>query len=1088
MNRIPLIASFGIALFCSLSAEARPVRMAAVPALTPDGATLVFEWQEDLWSVASTGGVARALTRHEGQDRYPVISSDGKQIAFMSNRDGTFQTYVMPLGGGEAKQVTFHSEGAAPQDWYPDNARLLVRGTRDSGEFMPHRFITVDTRERLAEEVLFDDNGDQGRWSPDGSQLLFMRDGANLYRRNYRGSGAATLWLFDPRANSFEKVASADGDCRSPLWRPDGKGFYFVNDASGCANIWEKEVKSGKAKQRTFFTDYSVIMPVLSRDGSTMVFRKGFDFYRWKTSGDAAPIQISVEAPIDEPASSTRRITSQRVENQIGQGTTAFTSDGKQIAFSSCGHIWLMDTQVKDPVALAEDLRAYDTSPVFSPDERTLFFLRDTGERSNVWKAKRANEKIPWWENHDFVISPVTDDEQGRTGLSIDPTGRKLAWQCKPGELWVSDLDGKNSHRIIQSPAEVGFDWSPDGKWFVCSIQDSDDNRDVWIYSVDGGTKPYNVSRHPNWDGSAAWSPDGRCIAYIGRTYDNDIDIHYVWLRLADDGKLEKEEKWAEGAKQATEETQSASTPAGTNAHRKVVAKADAANGTNVELKIDFEGLADRVHRVRDVGINVGNLFWSGDSKALGFHANVGGKPGTWKLYFPHPNRPDFMCAGMGVEAWWTKRLELLWVLDGVPATLEAKHNFTVRSERDDIAWRTLGFRLMWRMLRDEFYDARMNNLDWTAVRTRYEAMIPEVDEAGFARIIHMLNGELNASHMDFVPPLKSSRFGGDWTPVTGHPGVVFDPTFAGPGLRVQKVLAHSPADRDITRLNVGDIVLKIDDTDVGPKFDLTRVLNGAMPREVLLVVTNAAGRREFRLPLSTPQQARDWAREGVVQTARDRVTQWSNGKFGYVDIEKMQIDDLRQFEKEIYAEGFGHDGLVIDVRNNTGGYVADRILSIICHPRHAITVPRGGDVSYQGSYIDHAFWMKPVVVLCNQHTASNGEIFSQAIKTLRRGKLIGTQTGGAVISTSDRHVLDLGTFRIPHRAWFNLETGMDMEIAGVKPDIGIPDLPGDRAAGRDEPLKKAVDVLADEIKHQSAPVALKRASEVRPTAKASGK
>ena len=166
-------------------------------------------------------------------------------------------------------------------------------------------------------------------------------------------------------------------------------------------------------------------------------------------------------------------------------------------------------------------------------------------------------------------------------------------------------------------------------------------------------------------------------------------------------------------------------------------------------------------------------------------------------------------------------------------------------------------------------------------------------------RLASMLIGELNGSHMGFTPVERTPR-AGDWTPVTGHPGVRFDPSFPGPGLRVKEVLPGSPADRDITRLYPDDIVLTIDGQSVDAKFDLTRVLNGPMPREVLIAVTNAAGRREFRLPLTDPDRSREFAKEEVQKIARLRVAAWSGGRLGYIDIEKMQVEDLREFEKKV--------------------------------------------------------------------------------------------------------------------------------------------------------------------------------------------
>ena len=161
-----ILAAAAAAVLTAAAGEPARVRLAATPALNADGSTLVFEWREDLWSVPATGGVARALTRHPAVERFPVFSPDGRRLAFMSGRDDTFQAWVMDLAGGAPEQATFHSDGAVPHDWYPDGRRLMVRGARDSGSFLTHRFLTVDTAARSAEQLLFDDYGDWGRLSP----------------------------------------------------------------------------------------------------------------------------------------------------------------------------------------------------------------------------------------------------------------------------------------------------------------------------------------------------------------------------------------------------------------------------------------------------------------------------------------------------------------------------------------------------------------------------------------------------------------------------------------------------------------------------------------------------------------------------------------------------------------------------------------------------------------------------------------------------------------------------------------------------------------------------------------------------------
>ena len=1069
MNRALLL----LAAALPLVVDAAPIRLAATPALSPDGGTLVFEWQSDLWTVASTGDLARALTRHPGIDRFPVFSPDGKRIAFMSNRDDTYQTYVMALTGGAPVRVTHHSEGAVPQDWHPDGHRLLVRGSRATSSFLPQRFLIVDADRRAAETLVFDDAADWGRWSPDGASLIFMRDGEDLYRRGYRGGKAATIWQYDVAHAAFTNLARAadQSECRWPLWRPDGRAFYFVREgANGCPNIWEKEVSTGREVQRTRLADYAVMMPCLSRDGSLMVFRAGFDFYRWRTDGRTEPQKLEIEAPDDEIEENVRRLSFSRIQIEGENASVDFTPDSKQCLFAAGGSLWVMDGAVKDPVCISGGQGFIDNWAAFTPDTQTVYFLRDEGDRANIWKARRGDESLPWWRNRHFALDAVTDDARGRQALSIDPTGRLLAWVEAPGSLWVSGLDGRDPRLLFKSPADIGYDWSPDGRWVVASVQDSDDNRDVWIVSTSGAAPPYNLSRQPNWDGSAVWSPDGRVIAFVGRTYDNDVDIYYAWLRREDHGRLEKETERLKAAEADEKER-----PKDKEKERKEPPKT---NSAPPEVRIDFDGLADRVQRIRLAGSSPENLFWSWDSKALAFQARVDGKDGTWKLFFPHPGKPDFMCATRGTWGRWVNG-NITWVVDGVPAQYENRLNFTVRVERDQHAWRRLGFRKMWRAMRDEFYDPRLNNLDWNALRARYEEVIDDVDDAGFARLANMMFGELNASHLDFRAPEDRALRNGAWRWQTGHLGLRFDTSFAGPGLRVANVLPDLPADRDITRIRPGDIVTSLDDRPVNPGQDLTEILNGPLPRDVNVALQRDGKKMEFLLPLTSADDAREKARETETAASRNRVAQWSSNRVGYISIARMQTEDLRLFEKEVYAQGYGRDALVIDVRNNQGGFTADQILTILCHPPHAVTIPRDGVLSYQGGYLGRPFWMKPIVVLCNSYTVSNGEIFSHAIKTIGRGKLVGTPTQGGVISTRDRPLLDLGTFRIPLRGWFPRATGVDMEHHGAQPDVLVEDPPGARARGEDPQLKAAVDtVLADLAAGAGAQPKVRYASE----------
>ncbi|MDP7204898.1 MAG: S41 family peptidase, partial [Pirellulaceae bacterium] len=130
----------------------------------------------------------------------------------------------------------------------------------------------------------------------------------------------------------------------------------------------------------------------------------------------------------------------------------------------------------------------------------------------------------------------------------------------------------------------------------------------------------------------------------------------------------------------------------------------------------------------------------------------------------------------------------------------------------------------------------------------------------------------------------------------------------------------------------------------------------------------------------------------------------------------------------------------------------------------HAITVPRGGTAGYPQDRMVYARWDKPIVVLCNQNSFSNAEIFSHAVKTLERGQLVGVQTSGSVISTGSATIMDVGRLRVPFRGWYLLNDGEDMELNGALPDHVIWPEPGEWSAGIDKQLDRAVEVVSAEV------------------------
>jgi len=254
-------------------------------------------------------------------------------------------------------------------------------------------------------------------------------------------------------------------------------------------------------------------------------------------------------------------------------------------------------------------------------------------------------------------------------------------------------------------------------------------------------------------------------------------------------------------------------------------------------------------------------------------------------------------------------------------------------------------------------------------------------------------------------------------------------------------------------------------------------VLNGPLDRDIHLSVQSAAAeRREVVLRPISYGAIRSLLYEKWIRDNRIKVREASDGTLGYVHIRGMNWPSFQKLERELYAEGAGKKGLVIDVRNNGGGFTTDHLLTILCQPAHAITVPRGGGPGYPEDRRVYATWSKPITVLCNQNSFSNAEIFSHAVKALNRGRLVGVPTAGGVISTGGTQIMDVGFLRLPFRGWFVLGTGEDMELNGAMPDYIVWNEP----AGKDAQLDKAIEVLLEDVKAwKSRPTpALRKSSE----------
>jgi len=1075
------------------------IRLASDPALSPDASMLAFVWRGDIWLVPGQGGVARQLTQHPSDDKQPAFSPDGSVIAFISDRDAGDQVYVVPIEGGTPTQLTFHTAGYLLEQWFPSGDALLVSAARDHFWSGPQRFFKISRQKRKAEELLFDAYGQNGVISPDGKRLLFTREGMSWWRKGYYGSRACQIWMYDFETEKYKELLHRETDSCWPLWKTDGSGFYYVGAQSGAFNLWAYDLKTSEEQQLTEFEDDSVVFPCISSDGSTIVFRHLFDFYRFRPGKDKAPTRLDIKNNGDT-------ITPPFERRVVAEATdVAFSDDGLEIAFIAGGELWVMDTELREPRQVT-DTPGQERSPVFSPDGEFILFARDEEGGGDIWRAERADAELYWWQNEKFELKRLTQDAEVESDIRFSPDGSRISFVKGLGDLWTMTPEGKDAKRILLSWNHPQYDLSPDSKWIVYAIDDDNFNRDIWIMPADGSSEPVNVSRHPYSEHSPVWRPDGKVIAFTGQRLDREMDIFYIWLekqeyekgkrdrtiekalKKMDEVRKKKDEKKGEQEESKDDETvaeskeDQESEQSGQSKEKEQDTEKEQEPKDKKkevpEVVIDFERIHERVRRVEIAGSTERGLFFSHDSKKLAFTATIDGKKGTYTIEIPEELKPKLLTAKIGQQPRWLKEgNQIVWLSGGKPASVSSKgeekvYSFNAKQQLQREARFRAAFDLAWQLMRDRYYDERLGNRNWDAIRRKYSEMAAKaVDAKSFAIVVNLMLGELNGSHLGFYAGESSPKPAQPaWDITTAHLGVRFEPDYKGPGLKVKDVLPNGPADREKSRVKPGEIIRTIDGINVDPGMDMTEVLNGPLDRDIHLSIQSSEDqRREVVLRPISYGTTRNLLYEKWIRDNRRKVKQTSDGTLGYVHIRGMNWPSFQKLERELYAEGAGREGLVIDVRNNGGGFTTDHLLTILCQPVHAITVPRGGGRGYPQDRRVYATWSKPITVLCNQNSFSNAEIFSHAIKTLKRGKLVGVPTAGGVISTGGAQVMDVGYLRLPVRGWFVLGTGEDMELSGAVPDYIVWNKPGEMPRGKDAQLDKAIKVLLKSVKAPKA-------------------
>ena len=364
-----------------------------------------------------------------------------------------------------------------------------------------------------------------------------------------------------------------------------------------------------------------------------------------------------------------------------------------------------------------------------------------------------------------------------------------------------------------------------------------------------------------------------------------------------------------------------------------------------------------------------------------------------------------------------------------------------------------------WRLQRDHFWRADMSKVDWKAVLLRYAPLVERVNcRSEFADLVLEMQGELGTSH--------AYDMGGDYRESPQYPvgflGADFTWDDAAEGYHIDRFLRGDPwAGNEAcplrapgVQLEAGSVIIAVNGLRLSPAMTPHQALMHQAGAEVYLSVKTADGERQVRVrTLRNERKARyrDW-----VERNRDYVREATNGRAGYIHIPDMMARGFAEFHRH-YLRDYDCDGLIVDVRYNSGGHVSQLLLEKLCRQRLGASFTRWFGV-YPFPYQSPA---GPMVALTNEFAGSDGDIFSHTFKMRKAGPLIGRRTWGGVIGISPRHRLaDGGTTTQPEFSHWFADVGWKVENYGTDPDIDVDIAPHEFRQGKDPQLDRGIAEL----------------------------
>jgi Tol biopolymer transport system component/imidazolonepropionase-like amidohydrolase len=489
--------------------------------VSPDGKTIVFDLLGDLYTLPVDGGEAKRIVGGMSFESQPKFSPDGKTIAFLSDRSGVENVWLVDADGSHPRAVSKDRPTQAdPQDltspsWTPDGEFLLVSKAR--------------APERVHSVFLYDRNGGSGvrvgkappmptedgpnpaaRTAPNKLGAVASPDGRFIYYAVRKGLFSYNvqfpLWQierFDRQTGDTATITNAQGSAMRPVLSPDGKWLVYATRFETATGLRIRNLQTGDERWLAY--------PVTRDDQESVASRDTMPGYAFMPDGQSLIVPIDgkiarvdvatgARTPIPFTAKVEADIAGQlRFENSIDDGPTvrarlvrwpAIAPDGRRVAFSALNHLWIMDLPDGKPSRLTS-LSDGEFMPTWSPDGKYVAFVTWSKDGGELYRVAPGSQPEKLSRYAAYYGSPAYTPDGTKIVFTTEPRSEQLY-----SDLHLLERGGEADVRPDAAPAEIeGIepDSEADLMWMPADGGDA-----TLIASTEGGESPHfaNDSTH----------------------------------------------------------------------------------------------------------------------------------------------------------------------------------------------------------------------------------------------------------------------------------------------------------------------------------------------------------------------------------------------------------------------------------------------------------------------------------------------------------------------------------------------------------------------------------------------------------------